>query len=107
MAAFLHCRIALFGKGDYISQQPTLCAHRLAVRTAPSHGANRGSIPLGRTIGFPHLYSIGSKLRHPFPRSSSKTSNMTAGTITIAKNIVSPTLNQYMEALPNTHMPHI
>ena len=24
-------------------------AHRLAVRTAPSHGANRGSIPLGRT----------------------------------------------------------
>jgi len=32
---------------------------------------------------------------------------MTAGTITIAKNIVSPTLNQYMEALPNTHMPHI
>ncbi len=27
-------------------------AHRLAVRTAPSHGANRGSIPLGRTSKF-------------------------------------------------------
>ncbi|CDX23502.1 hypothetical protein MPLB_280082 [Mesorhizobium sp. ORS 3324] len=24
-------------------------AHRLAVRTPPSHGGNRGSIPLGRT----------------------------------------------------------
>jgi hypothetical protein len=30
-------------------------AHRLAVRTAPSHGANRGSIPLGRTNTFNHL----------------------------------------------------
>src|SRR5690606_1440386 len=28
-------------------------AHRLAVRTAPSHGANRGSIPLGRTSIIP------------------------------------------------------
>ncbi len=25
------------------------CAHRLAVRTPPFHGGNRGSIPLGRT----------------------------------------------------------
>ena len=31
------------------------CAHRLAVRTAPSHGANRGSIPLGRTSKIKHL----------------------------------------------------
>ncbi len=28
---------------------PTTGAHRLAVRTAPFHGADRGSIPLGRT----------------------------------------------------------
>jgi hypothetical protein len=36
----------------------TACAHRLAVRTAPSHGANRGSIPLGRTNLFRQLNVI-------------------------------------------------
>ena len=28
---------------------PHHCAHRLAVRTLPFHGGNRGSIPRGRT----------------------------------------------------------
>ena len=33
-------------------------AHRLAVRTPPFHGGNRGSIPLGRTSFFLMKYFI-------------------------------------------------
>src|SRR5690606_12121216 len=33
----------------------SVCSHRLAVRTPPSHGGNRGSIPLGSTKFFRHL----------------------------------------------------
>ncbi len=39
----------------------TVSAHRLAVRTPPSHGGNRGSIPLGRTSLFQHRAAIRGK----------------------------------------------
>src|SRR5690606_10063092 len=39
--------VAFSGRSFYMADLG--CALRLAVRTAPSHGANRGSIPLGRT----------------------------------------------------------
>jgi hypothetical protein len=39
--------VAFFRRPDYTPR--TVSAHRLAVRTPPSHGGNRGSIPLGRT----------------------------------------------------------
>ncbi len=43
------------GEMSYIA---VLRAHRLAVRTPPSHGGNRGSIPLGRTNNFKHLADL-------------------------------------------------
>jgi hypothetical protein len=44
----------------HISHLVLVSAHRLAVRTAPFHGADRGSIPLGRTRNF--LVKLGSYL---------------------------------------------
>ena len=50
------CRcVACHARADLLSALTNDCAHRLAVRTTPSHGANRGSIPLGRTNLFNDL----------------------------------------------------
>jgi hypothetical protein len=54
--------VAFFRRPDYTPG--TVSAHRLAVRTAPSHGANRGSIPLGRTR-FSRTMGYSGRCRHP------------------------------------------
>ena len=45
------CQRGLIAYNDlFVEEISRLWPHRLAVRTPPSHGGNRGSIPLGATI---------------------------------------------------------
>ncbi len=51
----LHAFHGLPRAGNAIIHASSERAHRLAVRTPPFHGGNRGSIPLGRTKGIQRL----------------------------------------------------